>query len=58
VIGLGLIGLGKHGSRYARHIAEDPTDASLVAVCRRNRVEGEHIARLPAASSMPTTAIS
>jgi predicted dehydrogenase len=44
VIGLGLIGLGKHGSRYARHIAEDPTDASLVAVCRRNRVEGEHIA--------------
>jgi len=44
VLGIGLIGLGKHGSRYARHIAEHLTDAALVAVCRRNRTEGEKLA--------------
>jgi predicted dehydrogenase len=44
MLGLGLIGLGKHGSRYARHIVEDLTDAALVAVCRRNRAEGERLA--------------
>jgi predicted dehydrogenase len=43
MLGIGLIGLGKHGSRYARHI-EDLTDAALVAVCRRNRPEGEKLA--------------
>jgi predicted dehydrogenase len=31
---LGLIGLGRHGSRYIRHIAEIP-ETKLVAVCRR-----------------------
>jgi predicted dehydrogenase len=44
MLGIGLIGLGKHGSRYARHIVEDLTDAALVAVCRRNRAEGEKLA--------------
>jgi predicted dehydrogenase len=44
MLGIGLIGLGKHGSRYARHIVEDLTDATLVAVCRRNRAEGERLA--------------
>jgi predicted dehydrogenase len=44
VLGIGLIGLGKHGSRYARHIVEDLKDAVLVAVCRRNRTEGEKLA--------------
>jgi predicted dehydrogenase len=44
VLGIGLIGLGKHGSRYARHIVEDLTDATLVAVCRRNHPEGEKLA--------------
>jgi predicted dehydrogenase len=44
MLGLGLIGLGKHGSRYARHIVEDLADAALVAVCRRNRIEGEALA--------------
>ena len=44
MLGVGLIGLGKHGSRYARHIVEDLTDAALVAVCRRNRPEGEKLA--------------
>lgn len=31
---LGLIGVGRHGSRYLRHIA-DLAEARLVAVCRR-----------------------
>lgn len=44
MLGIGLIGLGKHGSRYAHHIAEDLPDAALVAVCRRNRAEGEKLA--------------
>ena len=44
MLGIGLIGLGKHGSRYARHIVEDLKDAVLVAVCRRNRPEGEALA--------------
>jgi predicted dehydrogenase len=43
-LGIGLIGLGTHGARYARHIVEDLRDATLVAVCRRNRPEGEKLA--------------
>src|SRR5262245_61787310 len=41
---IGLIGAGKHGSRYAKHIVEDLPQAQLVAVCRRNRQEGEQLA--------------
>jgi predicted dehydrogenase len=41
---IGLIGAGKHGSRYARHIVEDLPDAQLIAVCRRQRQEGEQLA--------------
>jgi predicted dehydrogenase len=44
MLGIGLIGVGKHGSRYARHIVEDLKDATLVAVCRRNRAEGKQFA--------------
>jgi predicted dehydrogenase len=45
MLGIGLIGLGKHGSRYARHIVEDLTDAAaLTAVCRRNHTEGTKLA--------------
>ncbi len=40
----GLIGTGKHGSRYAKHIAEDIPQAALVALCRRDRQEGEKLA--------------
>jgi predicted dehydrogenase len=43
-LGLGLIGAGKHGSRYARHIAEDVPGAVLRALCRRSRAEGEALA--------------
>jgi predicted dehydrogenase len=43
-IRFGLIGAGKHGSRYAKHIVEDIPQAELVAVCRRDRQEGETFA--------------
>jgi predicted dehydrogenase len=43
-LGIGLIGAGKHGVRYARHIVEDVGDARLVALCRRDRAEGERAA--------------
>jgi predicted dehydrogenase len=31
---IGLIGLGKHGSRYAAHVEEDFPDLQVTAVCR------------------------
>jgi predicted dehydrogenase len=34
---LGLIGVGKHGSRYARHIVQDMPHLRLVGLARRNR---------------------
>lgn len=34
-IGLGLIGVGRHGIRYARHILHDVETATLKAACRR-----------------------
>ncbi|NOT55421.1 MAG: Gfo/Idh/MocA family oxidoreductase [Deltaproteobacteria bacterium] len=43
-IRFGLIGAGKHGSRYAKHIVEDIPQAQLVALCRRDRREGEQLA--------------
>ena len=33
---VGLIGVGKHGSRYARHLARDFPDIALAALARRN----------------------
>lgn len=35
-IGLGVIGAGRHGIRYIRHIVRDLPDARLYAVCRRD----------------------
>ncbi len=35
-IGVGLIGVGRHGMRYARHLVYDLPMASLRAVCRRH----------------------
>jgi len=43
-LGIGIVGAGKHGVRYARHITEDVPGARLVAICRRNRKEGEAVA--------------
>ncbi len=39
-IGVGLVGLGRHGLRYARHLLHDVPDGRLVAVCRRDVQEG------------------
>ncbi len=47
-LGIGLIGLGHHGSRYAKHLVQDVRDARLVAVCRRRAEEGSGLAFAPA----------
>lgn len=39
-IGVGLIGVGRHGLRYARHIVNDLPAASLRAVCRQHPEQG------------------
>lgn len=41
----GLIGLGKHGLRYAKHIREDVPGLELAAVCRRDQRSGAGVAR-------------
>lgn len=40
VVGIGLIGLGRHGMRYARHLLEPLPQTRLVAVCRQDSVQG------------------
>lgn len=42
--GIGLIGLGRHGMRYARHLLEPLPNARLVAVCRRDVGQGSAFA--------------
>lgn len=39
-LGVGLIGLGHHGSRYAKHLLHDLPEARLAAVCRRRAEQG------------------
>lgn len=41
---LAIVGVGKHGSRYAAHAARDVDGLELVAVCRRDRGAGEPLA--------------
>ena len=41
----GLIGLGIHGMRYARHIMQDIDGAELYAVCRQDPARGQAFAR-------------
>lgn len=48
-IGVGLIGVGRHGMRYARHIVQDIPTALLRAVCRQRPEKGFD---LPGASSV------
>ena len=38
--GIGLIGVGRHGSRYAHHLLHDVAGAHLAAVCRKRAEEG------------------
>ncbi len=40
---LGVIGLGRHGSRYVRHLLADVPEARLAAVCRRNLSAGSGV---------------
>jgi predicted dehydrogenase len=42
---VGLIGVGKHGSRYAKHIHEDLPEIDLIGIWRRNTDEGKRQAR-------------
>jgi predicted dehydrogenase len=39
-IAVGLIGAGKHGQRYARHIAADVPELTLAALSRRDAMRG------------------
>ncbi len=39
-IGIGLVGVGRHGIRYARHILQDLPTASLRAICRQHPEQG------------------
>jgi len=43
-LGIGLIGLGRHGMRYVRHLLEPSFKARLVAVCRRDAERGQAFA--------------
>jgi len=36
ILNIGIIGTGKHGSRYAAHIINDLPEMRLAAICRRN----------------------
>ena len=40
---VGVIGLGIHGQRYVRHLAQDVPEACLAAVCRRDPVQAERV---------------
>lgn len=42
-IGVGLIGVGRHGARYAQHLVQDLPTASLRAVCRRHPEQDFHV---------------
>ena len=42
---LGIVGTGRHGSRYAKHAARDVDGLELVAVCRRDEAAGSALAR-------------
>jgi predicted dehydrogenase len=39
-ITVGLIGIGRHGSRYLRHLLEEETSGQLVAISRQQEAEG------------------
>jgi predicted dehydrogenase len=44
-IPIGLIGVGRHGSRYLHHLLSIDTGGELVAISRRNTEEGIRLAR-------------
>lgn len=42
--GVGLIGLGRHGMRYVKHLLEDLPEVRLVAISRRDAARGQALA--------------
>jgi len=44
-IRFGLIGMGRHGMRYAQHLMRDVEGVELYAVCRQDPLRGETFAR-------------
>lgn len=44
-IGMGLIGLGRHGARYAKHLLEGVPGCRLIAVSRQDVRAGEQFAK-------------
>ncbi len=50
----GLIGVGRHGSRYAKHIREDLPEIDLIGLWRRDPVEGKKQARHYGCRYFPT----
>jgi predicted dehydrogenase len=50
----GLIGVGRHGRRYAKHIRDDLPEIELVGLWRRDNVEGEKQARQYGCRYFPT----
>lgn len=46
-LGLGLIGVGRHGSRYAQHIQRDLPEVTLAALCRRKVDERQPWSGIP-----------
>ncbi|MGD9850247.1 MAG: Gfo/Idh/MocA family protein [Nitrospirales bacterium] len=44
-IPVGLIGIGRHGSRYLSHLLTDKTGGHLLAISRRNADEGQRLAK-------------
>ncbi len=53
-VGIGLVGAGQHGIRYARHVVRDVEEARLVALCRRgSRPRGELRRRSSDATTWP-----
>ena len=52
---IGLIGIGKHGSRYARHIRDDCPEVEIAALCRRDPTSSTRQRANSVADLTPTT---
>jgi predicted dehydrogenase len=53
---VGLVGIGKHGLRYAKHIREDVDELRLVAVSRRDAPRGRAAAETLGCDYVPSAA--
>ncbi len=46
-LGVGLVGVGRHGSRYVQYLLQDLPEATLAAICRRRVEEHSLTANIP-----------